>query len=346
MVIIFGVAIPIIIFLSFWILGIITRYFVIKYIGRWANESKTQIDDIFISSIKKPLVIWFLMAGLYFAVKYSWLPPDVVQMTGKILFVLGVVSVAFVLTNILSKSIKLYVSRIDSKLPVASLVQTITLVCVFGVAILIILNNLGISITPILASLGVGGLAVALALQDTLSNFFAGFHIIASKQVRLGDYIKLDSGEEGQVTDINWRTTEITAPPNHVVLVPNAKLTQAIINNYHLPTKEVAYVVEVGVHYKSDLDHVEQVACEVAKEVMRDVPGGVPEFNPVVRYHALGDFSVNLRVVMRAREYVDQSLLKHEFIKRLHKRFTQEGIVIPYPVQAVNVDQEKVTETV
>lgn len=204
-----------------------------------------------------------------------------------------------------------------------------------------ILNALGISITPILATLGVGGLAVALALQDTLSNLFAGFHIITNRIVRVGNYIKLDSGgEEGYVIDINWRTTKLKMLDNNTILIPNSKLTQTNITNYCLPDKDLAVLVNVGVHYNSDLKHVEQVTCEVAKEVMREVQGGVPDFVPFIRYNTFGDSSIGFTVTLMGKEYFDQYLIRHEFIKRLHQRYSKEGIVIPYPIRAINFTQE------
>ena len=167
---------------------------------------------------------------------------------------------------------------------------------------LIILNGLGISIAPILATLGVGGLAVALALKDTLSNFFAGFHIVATKQIRVGDYLKLDSGEEGYVHDISWRTTVIRTLAGNLVLVPNAKLTEMIVTNYTLQERGMAVTVGMGVHYTSDLAKVERVACEVAAEVMREVPGGVPDFVPFIRYHTFGESGINFSVILRVED--------------------------------------------
>jgi small-conductance mechanosensitive channel len=198
---------------------------------------------------------------------------------------------------------------------------------------------MGISITPILATLGVGGLAVALALQDTLSNFFSGFHITVARQIKINDYIKLDSGEEGYVVDINWRTTKIKMLPNNVILVPNEKLTKAIVTNYCLPDKEMAVLVNLGVHYSSDLRKVEKVTCEAAREIMKEVVGGVPEFEPFIRYSAFGDSSIGFTVILRAKEFVDQYLIKHEFIKRLHERYKKEGIVIPYPIRTIHYEQ-------
>lgn len=332
---------PLLIFLITIISGYILRKILFIRLARWAKNSKTQIDDIIIASIKGPFIIWFLMLGVYFALEFSKLPVNLSNVINKLLLVLGIFSVTFVLANIVGNIIKVYSAKIDTTLPVTSLTGNISRIIIFGIGILLMLHSLGISITPILATLGVGGLAVALALQDTLSNLFSGFHIIIAKQIRIGDYVKLDSGEEGYVIDITWRTTKIKMLPNNVVLVPNEKLNKAIVTNYYMPDKEMAVTLNLGVHYNSDLKKVERITCEAAKEIMKSVPGGVPEFEPFIRYSGFGDSSINFTVILRAKEFVDQYLIKHEFIKKLHERYTKEGIVVPYPIRAINYEQEK-----
>lgn len=337
----FEALIPVAVLFITLVCGIIIRKIIFIRLNRWSKHTKTQIDDIVIESIKGPFIIWFFMLGIYFALESSRMPETVVHIIDKILLVLGIFSITFVLANISAKLVSAYSSKVETALPVTSLTQNISRILVFTIGILVILHSLGISITPILATLGVGGLAVALALQDTLSNLFSGFHIIVSKQVKIGDYVKLDTGEEGYVIDITWRTTKIKMLPNNVVLVPNEKLTKAIVTNYYLPDKEMAVLVNFGIHYKSDLKKVEKVTCEVAKEIMQKIPGGVPEFEPFIRYGAFSDFSINLTVILRAKEFMDQYLIKHEFIKKLHERYNKEGIIIPYPIRAVNYQQEK-----
>jgi small-conductance mechanosensitive channel len=122
---------------------------------------------------------------------------------------------------------------------------------------------------------------------------------------------------------------------NNLILVPNAKLAQAIVVNHHLPSQDLAVLVDVGVDYASDLGHVERVVMEVGREVMAEVAGAVPEFEPFIRYHTFGDSSINFTVILRVKEFVDQYLVKHEFVKRLHTRFNQEGIVIPFPIRTI-----------
>jgi small-conductance mechanosensitive channel len=128
--------------------------------------------------------------------------------------------------------------------------------------------------------------------------------------------------------------------PNTVVLIPNGRLAQSIVTNYDLPTKDLAVLMQVGVHYASDLEKVEQVTIEVATEVMETVLGGVPEFTPFIRYHTLGESSIDFTVILRARRFGDNFLIKHEFVKRLVRRYALEGIVIPFPIRAVNLAQE------
>lgn len=336
-----GMLMPLIIFLVALSVGLIAKKIIFNRFSHWAKKTSTQLADIIVQTAKGPFVVLCLMLSLYFALQFSKLPENIVYIMSKGILILGIISVVLALANLLSAAIKIYASRVGSSFPITSLTQNIARIFVFSIGALIILNSLGISIAPILATLGVGGLAVALALQDTLSNLFAGFHITVAKQIRVGDYIKLETQEEGYVVDINWRSTKIKMLPNNLVLVPNDKINKAIVINYCLPDKEMAVLVDLGVHYKSDLEKVERVTCEVAKFVMREIDGGVAYFEPFIRYHTFGDSSIKFTVILRAREFVDQYMIKHEFIKRLHKRYIQEGINIPYPIRAVNYGQEK-----
>ena len=331
---------PVSIIIATVLAGYIIRGIMLARIAR-PSDNKLNIGRQFANIIRGPMIVWFWMLGIYIALETSPVPKDVVQLAGKILLALGILSITMVGVNLSTSLIARHSNKIEGILPITSLTQNIARIIIFGIGILIILHTVGISIAPILATLGVGGLAVALALQDTLSNIFAGFYIIISRQLRVGDYVRLDSGEEGYITDITWRATQIRALPNNIILIPNEKLTKAICTNYYLPEKELSCPVQVGVHYSSDLEKVEKITCEVGREVMKQVPGGVENFEPFIRFHTFGDSSINFSVILRAKEFKDQYLIKHEFIKRLHKRYAQEGITIPYPIRAINFTQEK-----
>jgi len=206
---------------------------------------------------------------------------------------------------------------------------------VLSVGLLVLLDSLGVSIAPLLTALGVGGLAVALALQDTLSNLFAGVHILASKKVQPGDFVSLEGGQQGYVVDTNWRNTVIRELPNNLVIVPNAKLAASVVTNYHRPERELSVLVQVGVDYDSDLDDVERITIEVGRDVMADVAGGVRGHEPFIRYHTFGESSIDFSVILRGIEFTDQYLITHEFIKRLHRRYRAEGITIPFPIRTI-----------
>jgi small-conductance mechanosensitive channel len=217
------------------------------------------------------------------------------------------------------------------------LLETVVKVTLISLGGMIILDTLGVSITPLITTLGIGSLAVAIALQDTLSNFFAALYVKADRPVQAGHYVRLQSGEEGYVDHIGWRNTRVRLLSNNLVIVPNSKLLQSHITNYYLPEKATAVLVEVGVHYDSDLDKVERVTCAVAKEVLATVPGGVASFEPFIRFHTFNQSSIDFTVILRGREFTDGFLIKHEFIKKLHSRYRQEGIAIPFPIRTVHL---------
>jgi small-conductance mechanosensitive channel len=217
----------------------------------------------------------------------------------------------------------------------ATIFVTITRVIVWTIGGLVLLNSLGVAITPLLTALGVGGLAVALALQDTLSNLFAGVHILASRKVQPGDFIQLDNGMQGYVEDTNWRNTIIRQLPNNILVVPNATVASSIVTNYHLPEHEISVTVPCSVAYESDLDHVERVTVEVGQEVMQEIKGAVPEFEPTVRYTTFGGSGISFNVGLRAVDVSAQALIIHEFIKRLHARYQREGISTASPAETI-----------
>lgn len=285
--------------------------------------------------VRRRLPWWFLLIGVWLAAGYWPLTPEVQLLVGRAVFVIVTVSATLAAAAVASQSVDIYGAMLASALPVSSLTRNVAWVLTAVLGLLVVLNGVGLSITPMLTALGVGGLAVALALQEPLANFFAGLFITVAGQIRVGDYITLDSGQQGYVVDFSWRSTRLRMLANNLVVVPNAKLAQAIVINHHLPAEDLAVLVEVGVDYASDLRQVERVVMEVGREIMSDVPGGVPAFEPFIRYHTFADSSINFTVILRAKEFVDQYLIKHEFVKRLHVRFNAEGIVIPFPIRTV-----------
>ncbi|MFB2919797.1 MULTISPECIES: mechanosensitive ion channel family protein [Aerosakkonema] len=320
-----------------FIAGLIFEKFIFNKLKRFATKTRLPGNEILFLSLRGIPKIWFVIAGFYAAV-ISLQVSQVIDSTladilQKILTAIFLFTVTIALARLTASFVNVFTQRTEGVS--ASLLSNLARIVVFVFGILTILQTLGFSITPILATLGIGGLAVALAFQDTLSNLFSGLYLIISKQVRTGDYVKLETGQEGYVTDITWRNTVIQELPHNVIIVPNSKLASAIFTNYHLPAKEIIVLVEVGVSYDSDLDQVEWVTFDVAQEVMQKVSGSAFGFEPFIRYHTLSEYSIRFTVFLRANEFLDQRVVKHEFIKRLHRRYQEEGIVIPFPTRTV-----------
>ena len=319
------------------VVGLVLRRKLFPRLAALTAESRLPAERLLVASLQGPVVLAGAVAGLDVGLELSSLPPHLTRVLERAVEVLLILLVTWVAARLAAAWVNHRTALVKSALPSATLLPNLAQVLVGVVGLLIVLDALGISITPLLTALGVGGLAVALALQDTLANLFAGVHILVSRQVRPGDFVELATGEKGYVQDVTWRYTTIRQLSSNITVVPNAKLASTNTTNYYLPERELSVGVPVGVGYDSDLEAVERVTVEVAREVMREVPGGVPGYEPSIRYNAFGDSSVNFSVNLRGREYVDQYLIVHEFIKRLHRRYAREGIAIPFPTRTVEL---------
>lgn len=328
--------IPLGIFAGATAVALIVRGILLRLLHRWAEKTETEVDNLFLSALRVPSISWAIAIGLYAAIGTSSLPAPYVAYSLKVIHVLVILSVTFVLANVSSQLVAYSIKKAAISIPLTGLSQTIIKGTVLVIGFLILLGTLGISITPLITALGVGGLAVALALQDSLSNLFAGIHILVEQPVRVGDFIRLESGQEGYVTDIGWRTTRIRLLPNNMVIIPNNKLSQSILTNYYLPEKRLALLIPIGVSYAADPDHVERVLVEEATQGTREIPGLLGDPAPFVRFiPGFGDFSLNFTLICQVQEFTDQFLAQHELRKRILKRFRREGIEIPFPIRTV-----------
>jgi small-conductance mechanosensitive channel len=311
------------------IAGFIVERILVGSIRRFAVTTQGKIDDVIADAIKGIARWVFLLIGVYYAIPF--LPiPESMDKEVTVGFRIAVLVVAVIVVARFASGIAAhYAHRL---LPSSvSMAKVVVNVVVFMIGLLVIFQTMGIAIAPIITALGVGGLAVALALQDTLANFFAGINILATRQIRPGDYIRLDAGQEGVVYDVSWRTTTLRVPRNQFIIVPNTKLAQAIVSNFNVNEHALSLPVTVSVTYGSDLAKVERIAKEAANDVVRRVEGSLPESEPVVRFHTFGDLGIRFDVIIRSKQFTEQGLLRHELIKALQTRFVAEGVEIPSP---------------
>jgi len=313
-----------------------------KLLHSWAKREEKQLGETIIASLKVPSIFWCLAIGLYIGLSVSDFPEKYVFYASRIIQTIIILSVTMVAANLSGSIFKNYIKKSDLPIPTTGLAFAFLKGTILVIGFLIILNVLGISITPLITALGLGGLAVALALQDTLANLFAGIHILLEKSIRVGDFIKLETGEEGYVEDISWRTTRIRMLPNNMVIIPNSKLAQSIVTNYYLPEKRMSLLIPISVSYSSDPEKVERILLEEAKKAAGEIPGLMEKPEPFVRFiPGFGESSLDFTLICQVKEFVDQYLVQHELRKRIFRRFREEGIEIPFPHRTVYLKGEK-----
>jgi small-conductance mechanosensitive channel len=319
------------------LIGLIAEKLILPLFLRATKKVHFESATVIARSLKGVVFLWGFLAGLSGAVTTATLAPKVEKLLAHVPLVLFILSLTVVLARVSVGFFDLHAKRKAGDTPTISLFTLIIKLVIYSLGIMVILQSLGISITPVLTALGVGGLAVALALQETLSNLFAGMQILAARQVKPGDFVRLDTTQEGYVTDVTWRNTTIKAINGNMVIVPNSKLASAILTNYNQPQKEMLVYVSVGVHYDSDLEHVERVTLEAAREVQASVEGAQRDHEPRIRYNEFGSSSINFKVVLAVEEYYASFELIHQFIKTLYRRYNEEGIVIPFNMVTLDI---------
>jgi small-conductance mechanosensitive channel len=327
---------PFVVFLAVVAVGYICRRLMLKALGVWSAKTNSRTGRILTDALRSPLVIWILILAVHLSIQSSELPSRFTQWTVEPLRVLFILSLTLMSMRIVGDLIRFSGAQVPGAVPVTTLTQTLAQILVLIIGALVILNQLHISITPYLTALGVGGVAVALALQDTLANLFSGFYVTVAGQVRLGDYIKMDSGPEGYVSDITWRSTTIRTLGNNLIIVPNSKLAQAIVTNYNLPDKHMPVSLQVNVSYEADPARVEQALLEIAAEVARQVPGMLSDPSPSVSWDpGMTESWVGVSLNYTVAEFVSQFGVRNELRKRIFERLHREGIPVPFPARAI-----------
>jgi small-conductance mechanosensitive channel len=330
------VVVPLGVFTLCVVLGFVLRGMLFRALMR----TSSQFDDILIRTLRGPMIIWSVILGADLAMRSSVVPPRYVLQIHLVLLALWIVSLTIMAAQLIGNLVRFYGGRVTGAAGrTATLTKNVAQLLVSIVGLLILLNHIGVDIRPLLTALGVGGLAVALALQDTLSNLFAGFYISLAGQIRIGDYVKLSTNEEGYVEDITWRSTTLRSLGGNLIFVPNSKLGQANVTNFNLPDKKMGMSINVRVPYDCDLDRVEAVLLEEARAGLGQIKGMVPDAPPSISLiPGFGDSALALSVNYQVSEFVDQYGVQSEMRRRIFKRFQKEGISMA-PAQTVALFQ-------
>ena len=331
---------PATIFAAVFAAGWVVRWILLRALRVWTSRTNSRPGLILISALRGPLLIWSLILAGHMAVQLSRLPENAATWVSRLLLVLWILSVTMMSARLIGNLVRYYGADSQGALPVTTLSRTLAqlFVCILGA--LWLLRAFRVDITPVLTALGVGGLAVALALQDTLSNLFSGFYISVARQIRLGDYIKLNTGEAGYVIDIGWRSITLRELSNNLIFIPNAKLAQANVTNYCLPEKRVGVSLQVPVAFDSDLEKVERILADTARNAIGAIPGLMPDPAPSVAFDpGFGDFALTYTLGFSVAEFADQFNVRQELRKRILRSFREQGVHIPFPTRTVRIEE-------
>jgi small-conductance mechanosensitive channel len=325
---------------ALWAAGWLAWRLLRPLLRRLTSGTRTQYDDFVLEALQPWVPLWCVLGGMPIVTRHALLPAAWMSPLDRIAEFLVYLTLSLALASVVSRFVAHRAGPLTQHLPATTLTQNAIRIGIVVLGAILGLSNIGIAVTPVLTALGVGSLAVALALQPTLTNLVAGFNITFARQVRVGDIVELEQGQMGEVLDIGWRTTTLRELANNLITIPNARMAELIVRNFSLPSPECALVVPVGVSYTSDLDEVERVVLEVATAVQSDTPGAVPEFTPLVRYMGFAESAVQFQVILQAASVFNRMPVQSAFHKALHQRFRSERIEIPFPQRVVHVQSD------
>jgi small-conductance mechanosensitive channel len=284
------------------------------------------------------LVLWGGLAGLYLAMDHLTLSPRQSAFLDKAIGALFIFSLMWIAARIAGASIEAFSARTEHKLFSVSLYSTLVQCVILIIGLLTVLSSLGIAIAPLLTTLGLGGLAVALALNDTLSNLFAGVQIVAARQVRIGDYVKFDFAE-GEIVDIHWHNTTIRDFENNLTIVPNLKINTSPFTNYSMCVSTLMIPVNASLPWKGAMDGLRAIAEKAARDTVTDVAGVAEAQNARVFLGAVNETNVQITALLPIGHIQNRMRGVSEFLERLHDGAREAALPEQSAARAVNPQQ-------
>ncbi len=333
---------PVALFVGTLALVLVLRRVLFGVLRRWAAGAESQLAELVSETFSGSILLWGVILAFHVATQDAEIPKRLMRYVHPAVDVLWVWSITAAVSRFAGRAVRHYGTPVTGVKSVTSLTQKLVQLAVVTVGLVWLLKVVfDISLTPILTTLGVGGLAVALALQDTLSNLFAGFYVSISGLVNLGDYIRLNTGEEGYVTDITWRCTTMRTNGNNLTIIPNNKLAQAIYTNYHLPETRMGVSMIFNVAMSSDVVRVLAVLSDEILQVVNQVPGALAEPVASVRFNGPGEHGLAFQVNCNITKFTDQFQAMSDLRTLLFTRLQREGIRFDVPPKAVILDSQQ-----
>jgi len=323
------------------VVALVIGFVLSRVFKSWARKVQNSWGGFVFELLATLSVPLLVLLALYIGMESLPLPRLYERIASKLIFALVVLAISY----FPAKALLLFLGRMSEKQaglrqvtqPVSFIIKALFAL----LAVVIVLENLGVSLTAIWTTLGVGSVAVALALQDTLGNLFAGLYVMMDQTIRPEDYIKLDSGQAGYVARVGWRSTYLNSLDGNSIVVPNAALAKAVITNYSLPQTRLGVPIAVSVAYGTDPERVTKALLEVVDQAGREGLEGLLLYPPpgVSLNPGFGNSSLDFTLGVQVREFRDQFRVQSELRKRILGRFAQEGIKMPYPVRTIVLDK-------
>jgi MscS family membrane protein len=322
------------------IFGVLIALFartIVRWLEAKAGETDTRWDDIIIASIGTPVQVAIVAISVYFAIRYFGVLPANLQwiLDPRYVTAFYIVIGAWILSSFLHDIIHIYGHEIAEKSEgdwddrLMELLELVIRYVVWFVALMIILSTFEVDITPFLAGAGIAGLAVALAAQDIISNFFGGALITVDKPFKVGDRIRVDNFY-GDVTHIGPRSTRLKTLEYQIVTIPNNKITTNIVVNYSMPDPKLKMSIPVSVAYGSDIDRVTRVLFEVVNDAIENTEYLLSDPEPGVFFAEFGASDLKFIIRVWSKAYNTPDEVKDAINRRVNARFEKEGIEMPF----------------
>ncbi len=331
----------------FFLLAGIFNFLTLSISRKWQNTNPTSLSANILICLKGPISLFLVLTGLFSAILIVTeldrvqvhLGNNFSEWINKIWLVTLISQISYLAYHILDALLTWYITNmaektdthVDDRLlpPLRRLLPLF----VYSLGTLMAMSALNIPISPIWAGLGIGGIAVALAVQPTLANFFAGTYVVTEGELNMGDYIELSGGPSGYVVEVGWRSTKIRTMFNNLVIIPNSRMAESIVTNYYSPTPAMNVMVYCGVSYDSNLRQVEKIVMDASTKLVKESPHAIKNVEPWVGFEEFGDSNITFWVFIQAVDRLGSFTLTSDLVKIIHERLNEEGVEINYPVR-------------
>ncbi|HYM20041.1 MAG TPA: mechanosensitive ion channel family protein [Candidatus Kapabacteria bacterium] len=309
------------------VIGFVAERYLLKILVRRSETHGWRFFEIVLRALGGLIITMLVLITIRNVVELFPITEGKEETAYKVIKIIWIIAVTLFLTRIAVAVLHRVLARASNKGAhgATTILVNIVKVVVAVLGLFWIFHTLGIAITPILTALGVGGLAVALALQDTLTNLFAGIYILSSDQMQIDQPVKLTTGEEGVIHDISWRTTTLRTAGGNLIVIPNSKFAQSTLTNFSLPERTSAIIIPLIVKPIGDLDRIERVALTAVSGVL----AGDKRWEHcecTVQFTEQTENGLRVQVIIKPVLFDEQADLKHRSLKEILRSFRENNI--------------------